>query len=285
MMINLKAIVQRSKRAKMSKLSKNKINKTDLEVGIGLNDVDNLKPSRYFYKVIDSSKTYEEAEEELKKYYSSDKSINQRDKEFDLVSIRIAELIKDNSFILSPQTLKNIHKKIFTGLFEGKLKLGIGAFRKYNITKKEDILSGRSIVYSNYDEIDNYLNYDFEQEQNKDYSSMDINTQVQSVANFISNIWEVHPFCEGNTRTCAIFCIKYLNKLGYDINNDLFKQYSKYFRNALVLANYSDMKNGIGYDKSCLESFFANLMVDKKIELKELQNPYKFLEQKKNKND
>ncbi len=250
------------------------INKTDLEIGIGLNDVDNLKPSKYFYKVIDNSKTYDEAEEELKKYYSSDTSITQRDKEFDLVSIRIAELIKDNSFILSPQILKSIHKKIFAGLFEGKLKLGVGAFRKYNITKNEDILSSRSIVYSNYDEIENYLNYDFDQERKKDYAVMDINAQVQSISTFISNIWEIHPFCEGNTRTCAIFCIKYLNKMGYDINNDLFKTHSKYFRDALVLANHSDMKNGIGYDKSYLESFFANLMVDKKIELKELQNPY-----------
>ncbi|WP_261813036.1 Fic family protein [Paraclostridium bifermentans] len=94
---------------------------------------------------------------------------------------------------------------------------------------------------------------------------------MSRLARFTSSIWQVHPFCEGNTRTTAVFIIKYLRSLGYNVNNDLFKKHSLYFRNALVLSNYSDVNRNIRPDFKYLESFFEKLLIDTKIELEQMK--------------
>lgn len=246
----------------------------DLEVGVGLNDVDYLKPSKYFYEITDKSNSYDEIEEKLNGYYKTQdlsKLDIQREKECDIVSIRIAKLLKSSAFTFSPITLKSIHKNLFDGVFEGKIKQYIGKFRTYNITKKEDILRGKSVIYGDYKEILEYLKYDFDNELNVNYLSLNQNEQVENISKFISAIWQIHPFCEGNTRTIAVFAMQYLKSLGYEINNDVFKDNSRYFRDALVISNYADYKNNITPTNEYLYMFFAKFLLDKEIDLKKIQ--------------
>ncbi|RDU61482.1 Fic family protein [Helicobacter sp. MIT 14-3879] len=248
-----------------------KINLENIKVGIGLNKVDNLNPSIYFYQALNESQTYEELEEKIIHYYANQQENNfsQREKECDLVSQRIAKFIDDEGFSFSPMSLKNIHKKIFDGVFREELKNFIGVFRKVNISKGEEILNGKdSVVYADYNEIDELLHYDFMQEKHKYYANLSDEKRILNIATFVSNIWQIHPFREGNTRIIAVFAIKYINSMGFNINNDMFKEHSKYFRNALVLANYSNIKYKVTADFSYLESFFKKLLSNEKIELK-----------------
>lgn len=242
-------------------------NDTNIQIGIGLNKVDNLEPSKYFYQVIEDSTSYKEIKTKLTKYYTN-QSQNTQEKECDLVSINIAEILEDKSFVFSPIMLKSIHKKLFSGVFEGRLKDFVGEFRNYNIEKKEDILDGKSVIYGNHSEILEYLAYDFTLESKRDYSKLTKNEWVKNLSKFISNIWQIHPFGEGNTRTIAIFTIKYLGQKGISANNEIFKDNSLYFRNALVLANYSNIKQGIVPNIKYLESFFEKLIINKEIQLK-----------------
>ena len=137
----------------------------------------------------------------------------------------------------------------------------VGHFRRVNISKDEEIFNKKaSVIYGDYSELDELLSYDFMQEKKKQYITLGDEERALNIAKFISNIWQIHPFREGNTRVIAVFTIKYLNTMGFNINNDLFKEHSKYFRNALVLANYSNIQKGISEDFSYLESFFKKLL-------------------------
>lgn len=246
------------------------INLDNIKIAVGLGLVDNLKPSQYFYQAVSSSQTYKELDDKIKNYYDS-RNLNQSEKaqkECDIVSINIAKYLEKSGFKFSPMTLKLIHKNIFTGAFEQTLERYIGVFRDVNITKDEDVLGGKSVAYANYDEIDELLEYDFELERKKDYANMNRELQAISVAKFISGIWQIHPFREGNTRTIAVFAIKYLQNKGFDINNDIFKENSKYFRDALVKANYESLRDGIKSDFTYLESFFNKFILNKDSELK-----------------
>lgn len=249
------------------------INKNNIEIAVGLGLVDNLKPSFYFYKAVEKSKTYYELENNIKKYYHA-KQLNKNEeseKECDIVSVNIAKYLEKSGFVLSPVTLKLIHKNLFKDAFVQGLEKYVGIFRDVNIFKKEDILGSRkSVEYCSYDEIDDTLEYDFEQEKKRDYTKMTEQEQVLSIAKFISGIWQIHPFREGNTRTIAVFAIKYLKSKGFNTNNDIFKENSKYFRDALVLANYDNIKENIKSDFSYLESFFNKFILNKKAKLKML---------------
>lgn len=239
------------------------------DTGIGLNKVDNLEPSKYLLdlsqKNISGELKYTEVENLLKTYYKAQNSndINiQREKECDLVSLRIAQLLEDKSFGFSPITLKNIHKFLFKDIYDFA-----GNYRNYNITKKEDILNGDTVKYVNYQDIESYFDYDFKEEKDFDYSKLNRDELIEHIAKFTSSIWQVHPFGEGNTRTAAVFIEKYLNNMGFDINNDMFKEYSLYFRNALVRSNYGNIPKGIYPTFDYLIMFFENLLQGKKNEL------------------
>lgn len=245
----------------------------NLDIGVGLNQVDNLKPSSYFYKAISESKTYGEIEDKLTIYYhkqnQNDPKI-QAEKECDLVSIRIAQILDENHFKMTIVALKNIHKKLFSGVFSRINEKYVGNFRDYNIEKKEPILDGDSVNYGQYDEMVEYLEYDLEAESRKNYALIPKEQWSKNIAKFVSNIWEIHPFAEGNTRTTAVFTIKYLRYKNIPCDNTLFKEKSKYFRNALVLANYGNMQKGITPDSSYLESFFKKLIENPALELKKM---------------
>lgn len=245
----------------------------NIDIGIGLNQVDDLKPSKYFYKAISQSKTYNDIEKKLKDYYDKQDLNNPQihaEKECDLVSTRIARIIEENHFQMSPAALKIIHRKLFSGVFHQISEKYVGNFRDYNIEKEEPILCGESVSYGQYDEIIEYLNYDFEIEAKKNYALIPKEQWSKNVARFISNIWGIHPFVEGNTRTIAIFTIKYLRNKSIPCDNALFKDNSKYFRNALVLANYGNVNKGIMADNSYLECFFKKLIEDSALKLKEM---------------
>lgn len=262
---------------KIEELKNKEIKKNNWEVAIGLNKVDGLVPSDYLKELVKKSingeKNYREVEKELHKYYEN-RNLTKEEintKECDIVSTRIAELLEDGSFTFSPIYLKSIHKYLFDGVFEGDIKNYAGTFRDYNITKKEDILNGKTVIYGNYKDLMEYLRYDFGEEENIDYTKLSSEGQVKRISKFTSAIWQVHPFVEGNTRTTAVFIEKYLRTKGYEVNNDLFKENSLFFRNALVISNFSDINLGISPDFKYLHSFFSKLLINKTQELINLE--------------
>lgn len=237
---------------------------------IGLQDVDGLKTSEYLLETakehIEGKITINEAEKRICSYYEERRDreeIETDTQEADIVSARIAKLLGEKTFQFSPATLQNIHRKLFEGVFTHA-----GNIRDYNITKKEWVLKGGTVMYASYDSIRDTLDYDFEQEKNFSYEGLTIEESVRHIAKFTSGIWQIHPFGEGNTRSTAVFVIKYLKTFGFNISNETFAQNSWFFRNALVRANYNDWQNGIHATTEFLEMFFENLLMDAGHELK-----------------
>ena len=157
----------------------------------------------------------------------------------------------------------NIHKRLFRDVFDGA-----GVYRDYNFTKKEWVLNGDTVTYASYETIKDTLEYDFDQEKNFSYKGLGMEEAIKHLCRFTSNIWQIHPFCEGNTRTTAVFIIKYLRTFGFEINDEVFADNSWYFRNSLVRANYTNFQKNIFEDTSFLEKFFYNLLTNSNYELK-----------------
>ncbi|MCI8778518.1 MAG: hypothetical protein HFI87_05155 [Bacilli bacterium] len=186
--------------------------------------------------------------------------VNQRQpiadcQKINITSKRIVELINNNDFSFSIETLQNIHIYLFHDIYDFA-----GQFRLCNLTKKEPIINNETVIYADYHEIKNLLVYDFSVEKKKNYQNLALDKKVKNLAKFISNIWQIHPFRDGNTRTIAVFMIKYLSMLGYDINNDNFKANFTYFRNALVLSNYYNQEKQISPNFEYLIEFYNNLL-------------------------
>ena len=235
-------------------------NKYVIETGIGLQDVDKLKNSKYF---INESQRYIKGEISLKEldeivtdYYQSKPDVEERSEEADKISIRIAEIISEDSFTFTVGQLLTIHKILFSDIIEHAGKL-----RTYNFTKKEWVLDGASVTYGDYRELEAILNYDFDLERRFNYSNISLDEIIEHLATFIANLWQIHAFEEGNTRAVAVFTIKYLRKLGFDVNNDTFAKNAWYFRNSLVRANYSNVLTGVFEDRSYLIKFLRNLLL------------------------
>jgi len=248
-----------------------KIDKSNAwKTAIGLQDVDGLKTSEYLIETakehIEGRITISEADKRIQSYYEErvDRSEVETDtKEADIVAVRIAKLLGEKTFQFSPVELQNIHRKLFEGVFNHA-----GKIRDYNITKKEWVLKGETVMYASYDSIRDTLDYDFSQEKNFSYEGLSIEDSVRHIAKFTSGIWQIHPFGEGNTRSTAVFIIKYLKTFGFNVSNETFAENSWYFRNALVRANYNDWQNGIHATTEFLELFFENLLMNAKHELK-----------------
>ena len=232
------------------------------EIAIGLNKVDNLMPSDYLRELINKTLSCDEMEKEILKYYGFrylTSKIERDLRECDLVSIRTVKLLEDKEFKFSINYLKKIHKSLFSDILKRNY---VGIFRNYNISKDERVLSGNSVIYADYRELTECLNYDFEEEKKIDYVQLSKEGQVKRISKFTSAIWQVHPFIEGNTRTTAIFLIKYLKKLGFKLNEDIFIENSLYFRNSLVLSNFSDITLKVSSDFKYLHSFFSKLLIN-----------------------
>lgn len=237
---------------------------------IGLQDVDGLKVSDYLKQTavrhIEGDITIDEVRDELRNYYNSKTAHDNDDEdkaEADKVAANITKLLSEKSFSLAPYEMLNIHRRIFEGVFKHA-----GEIRTYDITKKEWVLKGDTVTYGRAEDIMMALKYDIEGERDFNYAGLGTEEIINHIATFVSLLWQNHPFPEGNTRTTAVFLIKYLCSCGFDVNNDLFEENSWYFRNALVRANYNNPMKGGARDKSFLIKFLENLLMDKHHELK-----------------
>lgn len=240
------------------------------KTAIGLQDVDGLKTSAY---LLDTAKEHiegkigiDEAQKRIQSYYEERgerTEIEDRTKEADIVSARMAKLLGEKAFQFSPAEWLAIHRRLFEGVFDYA-----GQIRMYNITKKEWVLKGETVIYASWDSIRETLDYDFSTEKQFSYEGLSLEAAVKHLAKFASDIWQIHPFCEGNTRATAVFMIKYMKSFGFEVKNDAFEHHSWYFRNALVRANYNDLKNGVHATTKYLEQFFSNVLMGTKFELK-----------------
>lgn len=240
------------------------------QTAIGLQAVDGLKPSEYLIetarKHIEGDITIDEVQQLIKSYYDSKDVRSEKDsdtEEADKVSANIVKLLNERSFAFTVAGLTAIHRRIFDGVFKFA-----GRIRDYNITKKEWVLRGDTVLYVSAEDLHRAIEYDLEQEKNFSYKGLSLDEVVEHIAKFVSNLWQIHPFGEGNTRTTAVFAIKYLRSIGFDVNNDLFAEHSWYFRNALVRANYRNVRKGIEPDMRFLNLFFRNLVMGEDNELK-----------------
>ena len=236
---------------------------------IGLQAVDGLKPSKYLIETaiqnIEGKITMKEAQKLIDSYYEERPMHlmeGERTEEADKVSSRIAEILSETAFSFSPNEYISIHRKLFHGIYEHA-----GKIRDYNITKKEWILDGETVMYGSASELRATLEYDFSREKNFSYRGLSMDEIIHHLAVFISRLWQIHIFGEGNTRTTAVFFIKYLRTLGFSATNDIFAENAWYFRNALVRANYTNLQKGIHETTEYLEAFLRNLLLNEENEL------------------
>ena len=240
------------------------------QTAIGLQQVDGLKPSAYLIETaiqnIEGDITIDEVQYRIDSYYKTKTERiddDDRTQEADIVSTRIVKILSNDTFSFSPVEYIAIHRQLFNGIY----KLA-GVIRDFNISKAEWVLNGKSVLYANAPQIRTTLDYVFNQEEQYDYKNTDFQQSIQHILKFISGIWQIHAFGEGNTRTTAVFAIKYLRSFGFAIDNTLFAEHSWYFRNALVRANYSDWTNNIHATTEYLMLFFGNLLLGENNELK-----------------
>ena len=184
-------------------------------------------------------------------------SADERTEEADKVSSRIAEILAEPAFSFSPNEYIGIHRRLFQGIYKHA-----GKIRDYNITKKEWVLDGATVLYGSASELRETLEYDFRQEKSFDYHGLSMDEIIHHLASFISRLWQIHIFGEGNTRTTAVFFIKYLRSLGFATTNDIFAENAWYFRNALVRANYTDLQKEIHETTEYLEIFLRDLLLE-----------------------
>ena len=230
---------------------------------IGLQAVDGLETSEYLAQTavrnIRGEISFEEADALLQAYYEENPALDteERTEEADRVAARIAALLSERAFSFTPNEYLSIHRRLFAGIYSHA-----GCIRDYNITKKEWVLNGATVLYGSATELRATLEYDLSEEKKFSYRNLSIDELIHHLAVFVSRLWQIHVFSEGNTRTTAVFFIKYLRTLGFDVTNDIFAENAWYFRNALVRANYNDLKNGVYETTEYLEAFLRNLLLN-----------------------
>ncbi len=237
-----------------------------INTGIGLQDVDHLKNSKYFIsesnRYINGEISLNELENIIFSYYVNKPNDGDRTEEADKIAIRIARIISEDSFTFTVGQLLAIHKELFIDVLNHA-----GKIRTYNFSKKEWVLDNDSVIYGDYRDLEMTLAYDFEQEKKFKYQGLSMDEIIEHLAIFIANLWQIHVFEEGNTRTTAVFFIKYLRSLGFNVTNDSFAKNAWYFRNALVRANYNNVVKGVYEDYSFLIKFLRNLLLGEHNEL------------------
>ena len=266
-----------------NKAEKAKVWKT----AIGLQQVDGLEPSDYLISTakqnIEGHISIAEVKLRIDSYYKQHpvKDTENRTEEADKVSARIAEILSEQTFTFSPAEYLSIHRRLFQGIYSHA-----GKIRDYNITKQEWVLNSETVLYASAQSLKDTLEYDFEQEKKFSFKGLSQQEIIEHIAHFISYLWQIHIFGEGNTRTTAIFLIKYLRKLGFkEVNNDMFAEYSWYFRNTLVRANYEDLSKDIHKTEKYLILFLSNLLLGKNHSLKNREMHVKYIDTVKTVND
>ena len=240
------------------------------QTAIGLQAVDGLKTSDYLQNTarrhIEGEITIDEARDLVNQYYITKTAhdANDEDKEeADRVSSNIVKVLSSPTFDFSTGGFQSVHRRVFEGVMKHA-----GEFRKYDITKKEWVLEGDTVLYLNWEDLRRAIDYDLEQEHAYSYKGKSHDEMISHLSRFVSGLWQIHAFGEGNTRTTAVFTIQYLRSLGFDVDNDQFAKHSWYFRNALVRANYHNIAKGIDYSPIYLERFFRNLLLGEQWDLR-----------------
>ena len=239
-------------------------------VAIGLQAVDGLTTSAYLQETarrnIEGDITIDEVKELVNQYYITKTTHDKGEadvEEADRVSANIVKVLSQPTFAFNTNGFISVHRRVFDGVLKQA-----GELRQYDITKKEWVLEGDTIRYLNWEDLRRALDYDMEQERNRSYSGKSADEMISQISRFVSGLWQIHPFPEGNTRATAVFTIQYLRSLGFNVNNDLFAKHSWYFRNALVRANYKNVVKGIEYTPVYLERFFRNLLLGEQWDLR-----------------
>lgn len=240
------------------------------QTAIGLQAVDGLKVSNYLQdtarKHIEGDITIDEARELVNQYYITKTAHDANDddkEEADRVSSNIVKVLSSPTFDFSTGGYQSVHRRVFEGVMKHA-----GEFRTYDITKKEWVLEGDTVLYLNWEDLRRAIDYDLEQERAYTYNGKSHDEMIGHLTRFVSGLWQIHAFGEGNTRTTAVFTIQYLRSLGFEVNNDQFARHSWYFRNALVRANYRNVAKGIDYSPVYLERFFRNLLLGEQWDLR-----------------
>lgn len=265
----------------------NKVEKTKVwKTAIGLQKIDGLKPSGYLIETakqnIDGNITIEEVKERIDSYYKQHPTQTNEDRteEADKVSARIAEMLGEKTFTFSPAEYLAIHRRLFQGIYKFA-----GKIRDYNITKQEWVLNGETVLYGSAESLKATLEFDFKQEKQYSFKELSQQETIEHIVQFVSYLWQIHIFGEGNTRTTAIFLIKYLRTFGFKVNNELFEQHSWYFRNALVRANYKNHTKNIYATNQFLLRFFGNLLLGENNTLQNREMHVHYADTVKLKND
>lgn len=185
-----------------------------------------------------------------------------------LVAARMFEILSQTSKsaefyrnFLSQGTLQNIHRKLFEGILENA-----GEYRKKNIAKREWALDGELLLYPPAKNIANSLEKILSQERKFSFDDLENSQIANHIANFISDLWQIHPFEKYNTQTIAIFFIKYLEHFGLDFSDETLARRPVYFRNSLVRSAYSDGEK-IKADAKYFERLVQNILCSAKNEL------------------
>ena len=243
------------------------------QTAIGLQDVDGLKVSDYLMEAakenIEGKITINEVIYRVGSYYKQQTNraaVENRTDEADKVAANIADILSEKTFSFSPAEILSIHRRLFAGV--ETMRVETGKYRDYNITKSEWVLDGKTVFYASADNISATLDYDFKEEKKFSYKGLSKRETVEHIVKFISGLWQIHAFGEGNTRAIAVFTIKYLRTFGFEVENDMFAKHSWYFRNALVRANFNDYQNNIYATQEYLMKFFGNLLLGENNELK-----------------
>ncbi len=240
------------------------------QTAIGLQAVDGLKVSDYLQDTarrhIDGDITIDQARELVNQYYltkAAHDADDEGNEEADRVSSNIVKVFSTPTFDFTTGGYQSVHRRVFEGVMQHA-----GEFRTYDITKKEWVLEGDTVLYLNWEDLRRAIDYDLEQERAYTYKGKSPDEMIGHLTQFVSGLWQIHPFAEGNTRTTAVFTIQYLRSLGFDVDNDQFAKHSWYFRNALVRANYHNIAKGIDYTPIYLERFFRNLLLGEQWDLR-----------------
>lgn len=165
---------------------------------IGLQAVDGLRPSKYLIdtaiKNIEGDISIDEAGELLNSYYKENPKSDETDRteEADKVSLRIAKILSEKAFSFTPNEYISIHRKLFTGIYSHA-----GRIRDYNITKKEWVLNGATVMYGSASELRATLEYDFSEEKKFSYKNLNMDQIIHHLAVFVSKLWQIHIFAEG----------------------------------------------------------------------------------------
>lgn len=240
------------------------------KTAIGLQAVDGLKPSQYLLDTarrnIEGDITIDEVQEMLRSYYASAENrdkIEEEDEEADKAAANIKKILSTRTLAFNTNGYIATHRRIFDGVFKHA-----GELRTYDITKKEWVLHGDTVNYLNWEDLRRAIDYDIQQEKEFSYKGLTDDEKIKHLCRFVAGLWQIHAFCEGNTRTTAVFVIQYLRSIGYKVTNDMFADHSWYFRNALVRANYKNSALEIDYEYKYLERFFRNMLLGEQWVLK-----------------